>query len=114
MPRILRMAVNDVPCDWQVRCCDTFLSRARGRLGSTRAQAHQAWRLHPCRAVHTFFLSEPIDVVFCDSTGRVVGTVPTLRPWRCVESRVASSTWEFPAGTIARIGLCLADRLTSC
>lgn len=114
MTRHSRVAVNDVLRDGQVWCCDTFLSRARGRIASPPAQACHAWRLQPCRAVHTFFLSRPIDVVFCNSDETIVRLAPMLSPWRCVASRVATCTWEFPGGTIARLALRLGDRLTSC
>jgi hypothetical protein len=109
-----RVAVNGVPHDWQVRCCDTFLSRARGRLASPPVQAHYAWRLKPCRAVHTFFLSQPIDVVFCDANETIVRLAPMLPPWRCIASRVAACTWEFAGGAIAHLALRIGDRLTSC
>jgi hypothetical protein len=105
------MAVNGAPGAWRVTCCDTFFTRARGRFAATPAQAQQAWRLQPCRAVHTFFLCEPIDVVFCDSEGAIVRIVAMLRPWRCATDRAAASTWEFPAGAAIRLGLRCGDRL---
>jgi uncharacterized protein len=108
------MAVNGVPSAWQIICCGTFLSRARGRLATTSAQIDRAWWLQPCRAVHTFFLSEPIDVVFCDADDVVVRIVAMLRPWRCAVERAAASTWEFPAGAAVRMGLRCGDRLTAC
>ena len=80
----------------------------------TPALAQQAWHLQPCRAVHTFFLSEPIDVVFCDADGAIVRIVAMLHPWRCTVDRAAASTWEFPAGAAMHMGLNIGDRITSC
>lgn len=110
----LQLAVNGVPREWHVRCCNTFLSRALGRFASRAAQLNCAWRLHPCRAVHTCFLSQPIDVAFCDAGETIIRMVPMVRPWRCVASRAATSTWEFPGGTMARLALRLGDRLGPC
>ena len=114
MPPLLRMAVNGSPVAWQVRCCDTFWRRALGQLGASPAAASNAWRLQPCRAVHTFFLPAPIDVAFCDARGSILRIIAPLRPWRCAVHRAAHSAWELPAGAAARVGLKCGDRLTLC
>ncbi|MBS0388780.1 MAG: DUF192 domain-containing protein [Proteobacteria bacterium] len=95
-----------------MRSCDTFLARARGQLGAPRTQRTQAWRLHPCRAVHTWFMSAPIDVVFCNSSGVILRIIAPLRPWRCAMARAAHTAWEFPAGAVVSAGLQPGDRLS--
>ena len=114
MPLLPRMAVNGARTEWRVKHCSTFASRALGRLGASRTVAAHAWKLRPCRAVHTFFLAAPIDVVFCDARGSVLRIVAPLRPWRCAVHGAAHITWEFPAGDVARTGLKCGDRLTVC
>lgn len=114
MTVLLRLAVNGVPGTWPVQCCNTFLSRARGRLGVPRAQASQAWRLQPCRAVHTCFMTAPIDVVFCDVGNTVLRVIVRMQPWRFAAVLAADSAWEFPAGAAANMRLDCGDRLTLC
>ncbi len=79
-----------------------------------RRQRQSVWRLHPCNAVHTLFLAEPIDIVFCGPTGVVLRIVAPLQPRRWAGQGAASSAWEFPAGATARLCLRRGDRLTLC
>ena len=97
-----------------VRCCDTFYARARGQLGAARAARQWVWRLAPCRAVHTLFLTRPIDVVFSDGEGCIVRIVTALRPFRCVRTAGTAMVWEFPAGAALRLALRPGDRLAPC
>lgn len=109
-----RLVLNGEPLPWQVRCCGTFLQRARGLLWAPRAQRQWAWRLQPCNAVHTLFLYGPIDVVFCDATGEVLRIVAPLRVRRWAGQCAADSVWEFPAGATAQLSLRRGDRLALC
>ena len=109
-----RLAVNGVPTAWRVHRCATFLSRARGRLGVSRAQADWAWLLQPCRAVHTCFMSAPLDVVFCNASRLIVRIDAPMPPWRFAVARDADSVWEFPAGAATALRLHRGDRLTLC
>jgi uncharacterized membrane protein (UPF0127 family) len=105
------LTVNLRSTTWRVRCCDTFLQRARGLIGAPRAQRRWIWRLHPCRAVHTLFMAEPVDVVFCDREGRVLRIVAPLPRRRWAGHAAASSAWEFPAGATRRLQLRHGDWL---
>lgn len=54
-----------------------------------------------CNAVHTFFMTMPLDVLFLDREKRVVRVIQHLRPWHPgVRAGKASTTVEFPAGTL--------------
>lgn len=105
------LVVNDRALPWRVRCCDSFLQRAVGLTWAPRAQRHWVWRLHPCNAVHTLFLSAPIDVVFCDHAGEVLRVVARLPVRRWAGQGAAASAWEFPAGSTERLCLRRGDRL---
>ena len=112
--RLQRLVLNGDRLPWRVRCCDTFLQRARGLLGAPQLELQWVWRLRPCNAVHTLFLNAPIDVVFCDAAGGVLRIVAPLRV-RCWAGRdAADSAWEFPAGVAAQLALRCGDRLTLC
>ena len=109
-----RLALNGQPLPWRVRCCGTFLQRARGMLWAPQTQRQWAWRLRPCNAVHTLFLGAPIDVVFCDAAGAVLRIVAPLPRRRWAGQCAADCVWEFPAGTVAQLALRRGDHLTLC
>jgi hypothetical protein len=57
-------------------------SRMRGLLGRPPLVADAGLLLRPCSAVHSFFMSYAIDVVFLDRAGHAVALRPGLPPWR--------------------------------
>jgi uncharacterized membrane protein (UPF0127 family) len=80
----------------------SFLARGRGLMGRQQLSAGAGLLIDPCSSIHTFFMRFPIDVVFVDRAGRVVGlraAMPPGRPyagaWR------ARAVIELPAGVIA-------------
>lgn len=86
--------------------------RLRGWLGRRSASAGDAIVITPCRAVHTWFMQFPIDIVFMDTDGRVVRVVPGLGPFRHSSGgRDAVTAVEFPAGTVAEAGVRTGDHL---
>ncbi len=60
----------------------TFLERARGLIGTRDLAEGEGLLIERCNAIHTFFMSFPIDATFLDSENRVVKTVRGIRPWR--------------------------------
>ena len=87
-------------------------TRRKGLLGRTRLEDGCAVILAPCNSVHTFFMRFPIDVVFATKTGVVVKIVHELAAWRLCASLRAFATIELAAGSAARAGLRVGDRLT--
>ena len=59
-----------------------FLARARGLIGRPPPPPGEGLLIPKCNAIHTFFMSYPIDAVFLDKEGRAVKTVRNIRPWR--------------------------------
>jgi uncharacterized membrane protein (UPF0127 family) len=54
----------------------------------------------------------PLDVVFADSEGKVVGLAENLRPWRMTRVyRGARYAVELPVGTVSSSGTCRGDVL---
>ena len=70
--------------------------RARGMLGRTFGYDLAALILDPCRAIHTWGMSGPIDVVFYDCEGAVVRIVEELRPMRSTACARARGVIELP------------------
>ncbi len=87
----------------------TARARARGLLG--RDGIDGVMVLRPCRHVHTFRMRFPIDVAFCDGSGRVL-RVCTLPPGR-LSPLVWGAAWvlEAEAGAFARWGVVAGDRV---
>jgi uncharacterized protein len=87
-------------------------SRLRGLLGRARLAEGEGLLLRPCQAVHTFFMRYPIDVLFLDEQGRVVGLRPELRPWRMTPFfGDALATLELPSGRVTAMGTLRGDLL---
>lgn len=80
-----------------------------GLIGRRDLPEGSAVIISGCRQVHTFLMRFPIDVVFVDVEGRVLG-VESLRPWRISRRwRLARQAVEFPGGTGKKIRI--GDRL---
>lgn len=89
-----------------------FWERAKGLLGRSSLQEGEGLLIEPCAWIHTFGMAFPIDVIFLDGEGEVVYICPSLRPNRLGSFiRRAHSVLELPAGTIARSGTKVGDRL---
>ena len=60
----------------------TFVERARGLIGTRALAPGEGLLIEKCNAIHTFFMSFPIDAYFLDGENRVVKAVRNVRPWR--------------------------------
>ncbi len=85
---------------------DSWRKRFFGLMGRPLLEQGAGMYLEPCRQVHCFFMKFPIDVVFLDETGTVVGIEDSLRPWRISRYHPrAAGALELPAGTCRRLGI---------
>ena len=66
----------------RARVAEGFLARARGLIGRPPPPPGEGLLIPRCNAIHTFFMSYPIDATFLDGDGRVVKMVRNIRPWR--------------------------------
>ncbi len=58
-----------------------------------------------CNAIHTMWMSMPIDVIFLDADSKAVGLFPAVKPWRLsLVCRGAATVVELPVGAIAESG----------
>jgi uncharacterized membrane protein (UPF0127 family) len=90
----------------------SFWRRFRGLMGRPSLPADGGLVIEPNSSIHTFWMRFPIDVIFTDRGGRVVGlreAMPPHRPY--AGARGAYRTIELPAGTIARTSTALGDQL---
>ncbi|HEU0021740.1 MAG TPA: DUF192 domain-containing protein [Dehalococcoidia bacterium] len=87
-------------------------SRSWGLLGRDRLPEDQGLWIRPCKAIHTFFMRFPIDVVFLAPDGTVIKTKPDLKAFRfSAGGRGSHSVVELPGGLIARHQLSVGDQL---
>ena len=69
-------------CGVRARVARTFAERAKGLIGTKDLPAGEGLLILRCNAIHTCFMSFPIDATFLDRADRVVKTVRKIRPWR--------------------------------
>jgi len=90
----------------------TIWTRFRGLMGRNAMKQGAGLYLRPCRQIHMFFMRFPIDAVFVDRAGIVVGLESNLKPWRLSSYYpTAEAVIELRAGTIAQAGLEPGHRL---
>ena len=89
-----------------------FCERFVGLMGKSRLDKDEGLWMARCRAIHTFWMKFPLDVVFLDKDFIVKKTVIGLRPFRPVVScRDAEGVLELPEGTIERARIQIGDRV---
>ena len=96
----------------KVATAESFWQRLTGLLARPPLAEGDGLLICPCRAVHTWFMPYPIDVVFVDSTWRVQAVVENMRPYHLSPMvRKAEMVLELPAGAIRRSATRVQDAL---
>ncbi len=87
----------------------TFFRRLRGLHAVPPLGPTDALIIRPCKAIHTFGLDKPIDVIFMDGNGIILmlATVNPKRAMLCLKGAVAV---EMAAGTASRINLGIGQK----
>lgn len=83
----------------------TRAARRRGLLGRPTVPPGYALVLLPCRAVHTWGMAVPIDVIFVTGAGEVVRVCSEVRPWRVAAAWRAHVAVEVAAGAARDAGV---------
>lgn len=83
----------------------TFKERNRGLFAFKGLDSEQALLITPCRSIHTFTMKYALDLVYFDSSFRVVKLVKNIKPNRMSCSLNASSTLELLSGGIEHFGI---------
>lgn len=107
---VIRGEGGRIVCD-RCQIADGAVARARGLLGRSGLDRGEGMLLKPTFSIHTFFMRFPIDVVFLDRSGVVVGIVGRLRPWRAAGRLRARAVLELSAGEADRVGIRVGERL---
>jgi uncharacterized membrane protein (UPF0127 family) len=94
----------------RVSIASNLLERMRGLIGRSFMDEGEALLIKPCRAIHTFYMRFPIDVLFLDKENRVIGIKKNLRPNRFSTIHLrAKSVLELPSGAIDKSDTKLKD-----
>ena len=89
------------------------LRRMRGLLGRRDLPHGEGVLLRPAASIHTLFMRFPIDAVFLDGDGVVLGIERDLRPWRVAGCKRARAVLELAAGECERRGIVSGERLVT-
>ncbi|NYT23624.1 DUF192 domain-containing protein [Alcaligenaceae bacterium] len=86
----------------RLRVADSFRLRLPGVHAIGTLAPDEGLVLVPCRAVHTFFLRQALDVVFLDARGGECRCVHSLPPYRVAGAAGARMVVELSAGYCRR------------
>jgi uncharacterized membrane protein (UPF0127 family) len=87
-------------------------ARRKGLLGIEHFTPGAGLWIAPCEAIHTFGMKMPIDAIFLDHHFQVRKLRRNLSPGRISLCLSAASVLEVEAGTAARSGTAVGDRLS--
>ena len=96
----------------RVTVAQTPISRMCGLLGRREFLSGEALIITHCNSIHMFFMKFPIDVIFVDREGHVVGLSEKILPF-CLSPIFwkADRAIELPIGTIASSRTGLGDTI---
>jgi uncharacterized membrane protein (UPF0127 family) len=90
-----------------------FIGRLRGLMfRQSFPPGRDALLLYPCRAVHSFFMRFPIDLILVDKEWRVVNVCRMMKPGSVnIYSSAVTGCVELPAGAIDHSNTATGDQL---
>lgn len=109
--RLAELMIDDRRCGLRTRRACSFGSRLLGFWPTPRWHRTDVVEFPDCRAIHSFAMIGPIDVVFVDGEGNVLRLISRLRPWRVVTEPRADAVLEFRAGVVRALGIEIGSRL---
>ena len=75
--------------------CKTFYSRFKGFMGTRNINS--ALLFNHCNSVHTFFMKENIDIIFCNEENIIVSYFKNISPNKVIlPQKKATKTIELP------------------
>lgn len=90
----------------------TFFSRLKGLLGRNKLEENEALCIKPCKSVHTYFMSFPIDVIFVNSENTVCNIIENLKPFKITSYyKEAEYVLEMAAFEGQRKNIQIGDRI---
>lgn len=97
----------------RVMLADRMLPRLRGLIGRPRIAHGGGLLIVPCRGVHMYMMTYPIDVGLMDRDGAVVALYRDLAPGARTRWHAdAHHAIELPCGTLAATATTIGDKVT--
>lgn len=94
----------------EVKFADTTFSRMKGLMGKKNIDF--ALFFNKCNNIHTFFMKEPIDVIYIDKNSIIVGIENPIVPWRIGKIVFkAKSLIELPKNTINKYNINIGQKV---
>jgi hypothetical protein len=107
--RIINLRNNAVLAD-KAEIADSFLKRLIGLLNRESLKKGEALILTPSNCIHSLFMRFTIDVIFLDKPGKVIGLLPSFKPFRLSPIYFNSNlAIELPKSTIQLTQTLLGD-----
>jgi len=94
----------------ELEASEAMSKRTRGLIGHAPLRFGQGMMIRPCRWIHMFGMSFPIDVLYVNRRGRIVAVSENLRPNRI--DRPVPHAWyvvEMAAGAIREARIRVGD-----
>lgn len=109
----VRNASRDVYLATDAGLADGFLQRGLGLMFRAALPEGGGLVLIPEGQIHMFFMRFPLDIIHADREGTVLRILHGIKPWRLGPIvRRCRMVVELPAGTVARTGTAVGDKLT--
>jgi uncharacterized protein len=96
-----------------VEVATSFMSRGKGLMFRKSFPDGSALVIDPCTSIHMFWMRFPLDVLYLNREDEVVRVQHGIKPWRVgpIRTRGAAYVIELPAGTIAKSGTEVGDKI---
>ena len=78
--KIINLSKNTLLAD-KAGLANTFSKRLIGLLGQRSLEKGEGLILSPSNCIHSFFMRFKIDVIFLDKNGKIVGILPSFKPF---------------------------------
>lgn len=91
----------------------SYFQRLVGLIGKKSFERHKVLWIYPCKGIHTFFMSFPIDVLFVDRFLKIEAIYENVKPWNCIPSiKNGFSVFEFYGGVLKEKKIKIGDQLS--
>lgn len=110
--QILQVQIRDKSIASEVVLGNTFYKRLAGLASRSEMTREQGLLLFPCKQVHTFGMSFPIDVVFLSKDNEIIHIETSMQKNHVGKYfKNAFSVLELCSGVTKEAGLSIGDRL---
>lgn len=110
--QILQVKIKGKSIASEVALGNTFYKRLAGLASRSEMTREQGLLLFPCKQIHTFGMSFPIDVVFLSKDNEIVHIERSMQKnYVGKYIRNAFSALELCSGVTEEVGLCVGDKL---